>query len=119
MRQWAYHSQIYFLTHKFKIHQELERERGRHTVIQDRTIYEDAEVFAAYLYRRRFIRKRDWEIYEALYNTILDALHPPDLLIYLRASVRTIRQRIKVRGRPEEQAIPVSYLRSRRRPGEP
>lgn len=112
MRQWAYHSQIYFLTHKFKIHQELERERGRHTVIQDRTIYEDAEVFAAYLYRRRFIRKRDWEIYEALYKTILDALHPPDLLIYLRASVRTIRQRIKVRGRPEEQAIPVSYLRS-------
>ena len=112
MRQWAYHSQIYFLTHKFKIHQELERERGRHTVIQDRTIYEDAEVFATYLYRRRFIRKRDWEIYEALYKTILDALHPPDLLIYLRASVRTIRQRIKVRGRPEEQAIPVSYLRS-------
>ena len=112
MRQWAYHSQIYFLTHKFKIHQELERERGLHTVIQDRTIYEDAEVFAAYLYRRQFIRKRDWEIYEALYKTILDALHPPDLLIYLRASVRTVRQRIKVRGRPEEQAIPTSYLRS-------
>jgi len=112
MRQWAFHSQVYFLTHKFRIHQELERERGRHTVIQDRTIYEDAEVFAAYLYRRRFIRKRDWEVYEALYQTILDALQPPDLLIYLRASVRTIRGRIKTRGRPEEQTIPVSYIRS-------
>ena len=112
MRQWAFHSQVYFLTHKFRIHQELEHERVRHTVIQDRTIYEDAEVFAAYLYRRKFIRKRDWEVYESLYKTILEALQPPDLLIYLRGSVRTIRGRIKTRGRPEEQAIPVSYLRS-------
>jgi len=112
MRQWAFHSQIYFLTHKFRIHQQLESQRSRETVVQDRTIYEDAEVFAAYLHRRRFIRKRDWEVYQDLYNTILSALQPPDFLIYLRASTRTIRKRIKIRGRPEEQAIPLSYLRS-------
>ncbi len=82
------------------------------TVVQDRTIYEDAEVFAAYLQKRRFILKRDWEVYQDLYQTIVQTLRPPDLMIYLRASVRTIRQRIRVRGRPEEQAIPVSYLRS-------
>tara|TARA_Y100001934_G_scaffold221423_1_gene263987 strand:+ start:594 stop:1217 length:624 start_codon:yes stop_codon:yes gene_type:complete len=112
MREWAFHSQIYFLTHKFRIHQELENQRSISTVIQDRTIYEDAEVFAAYLHRRRFIRKRDWLVYQDLYQTILSALEPPDLLIYLRASTRTVRKRIKCRGRPEEQAIPISYLRS-------
>ena len=112
MKRWAFHSQVYFLSHKFRIHQELQVQRERKTVVQDRTIYEDAEVFAAYLNRRRFILKRDWQVYQALYQTILQTLRPPDLMIYLRASVRTIRQRIGVRGRPEEQAIPVSYLRS-------
>ena len=112
MKRWAFHSQVYFLSHKFRIHQELQVQRERKTVVQDRTIYEDAEVFAAYLYRRRFILKRDWQVYQDLYQTILQTLRPPDLMIYLRASVRTIRQRIRVRGRSEEQAIPVSYLRS-------
>jgi deoxyadenosine/deoxycytidine kinase len=112
MKRWAFHSQIYFLTHKFRIHQELERQRRKATVVQDRTIFEDAEVFATYLYRRHFIKKRDWDVYQDLYNTILGALAPPDLMVYLKASVRTIRKRIKLRGRPEEQAIPVTYLRS-------
>ena len=112
MKRWAFHSQVYFLSHKFRIHQELQVQREKKTVVQDRTIYEDAEVFAAYLQKRRFILKRDWEVYQDLYQTIVQTLRPPDLMIYLRASVRTIRQRIRVRGRPEEQAIPVSYLRS-------
>lgn len=112
MKKWAFASQIYFLTHKFRIHQELEAQRGRCTVVQDRTIFEDAEVFASYLHRRRFIDKRDWGVYHELYQTILGALEPPDLMIYLKAPVRTIRQRIKLRGRPEEQNIPVGYLRS-------
>jgi deoxyadenosine/deoxycytidine kinase len=112
MKRWAFHSQIYFLTHKFRIHQDLERERVTRTVIQDRTIYEDAEVFAVNLHRRRFISGRDWRLYRDLYQTILASLAPPDLMIYLRATVRTIRRRIKLRGRPEEQAIPVAYLRS-------
>lgn len=112
MKQWAFHSQIYFLTHKFRIHQELERQRGQRTVVQDRTIYEDAEIFATYLHQRHCINARDWTTYGELYQTILEALKPPDLMIYLRASVRTIRKRIRLRGRPEEQAIPVGYLRS-------
>ena len=112
MKRWAFHSQIYFLTHKFRIHQELERQRANRTVIQDRTIYEDAEVFATNLYRRRFITARDWRVYRDLYETILTSLQAPDLMIYLRATVRTIRHRIKLRGRPEEQAIPVAYLRN-------
>lgn len=112
MRAWAFHSQLYFLTHKFRIHQELERERRHRTVVQDRTIYEDAEIFAAYLHRRRSISPRDWSLYQQLYQTIVTALEPPDLLIYLKATVRTVRKRIKLRGRPEEQSIPVSYIRS-------
>lgn len=112
MREWAFHSQVYFLTHKFRIHQELEQRRTKATVIQDRTIYEDAEIFATHLHRGRFINKRDWGVYCDLYETILAALQPPDLMIYLRAPVRTIRHRIKLRGRREEQTIPVSYLRA-------
>lgn len=112
MKRWAFHSQVYFLAHKFRIHQNLERRRGVGAVVQDRTIFEDAEVFAAYLRRRGFISKRDWELYRDLYQTILEALGPPDLMIYLKASVRTIRKRIRQRGRPEEQDIPASYLRS-------
>jgi len=112
MKKWAFHSQIYFLTHKFRIHQELERQRVNRTVVQDRTIYEDAEIFAANLHRRHFLSGRDWLVYRDLYETILTSLEPPDLMIYLRATVRTIRKRIKLRARPEEQAIPVAYLRS-------
>ncbi len=80
-------------------------------MVQDRTIYEDAEIFAAHLKNSKYINKRDWQVYQDLYATILNAIHPPDLLIYLRASLRTVRKRIEMRGRPEEQAIPVPYLR--------
>jgi deoxyadenosine/deoxycytidine kinase len=112
MKRWAFHSQIYFLAHKFRIHQELERQRRHCTVVQDRTIYEDAEIFAAHLHRRRAINGRDWAVYEDMYRSIRQALEPPDLMIYLKASVRTVRKRIRLRGRPEEQAIPLAYLRA-------
>jgi deoxyadenosine/deoxycytidine kinase len=111
MRRWAFHSQVHFLCHKFRIHQALAKARGRRTVVQDRTIYEDAEIFAYNLHRSRRMSKRDFGTYMALYHSMLDALEPPDLLIYLSAPLRTIRQRIKLRGRPEEQAVPVSYIR--------
>jgi deoxyadenosine/deoxycytidine kinase len=111
MKKWAFHSQLFFLTHKFRIHQELDRQRKKRTVVQDRTIFEDAEVFATMLWRRRLIKKRDWTVYQDLYKAIVSSLAPPDLMIYLRASVRTIRKRVKLRGRPEEQGIPVSYIR--------
>ncbi|MBC7793182.1 MAG: deoxynucleoside kinase, partial [Clostridia bacterium] len=79
MKRWGFHSQIYFLTHKFRIHQELERERDRQAVVQDRTIYEDAEIFATNLHRRKVINSRDWKMYCELYETILTSLEPPDL----------------------------------------
>ncbi|MBN2498699.1 MAG: deoxynucleoside kinase [Deltaproteobacteria bacterium] len=109
MRRFAFHSQIYFLTHKFRLHRELERYAG--TVIQDRTIYEDAEIFAKNLRRSRYIDKRDWQTYRELYETILRDLTPPDVMIFLRCSVRAVRQRIRKRGRSMEQSIPTSYLR--------
>jgi deoxyadenosine/deoxycytidine kinase len=112
MKAWAFHSQIYFLTHKFRIHQDLERRRGLKTVVQDRTIFEDAEVFAAHMHRRGYISARDWKVYVDLYQAILATLRPPDLMIYLRASVTTIKKRIRLRARPEEQSIPTAYLRA-------
>ena len=111
MRRRAFQSQVYFLSQKFRIHQELDRARSRVAVVQDRSIYEDAEIFAENLYRCRKMVKRDYETYQGLYRSILASLRPPDLMIYLRGSLRTIRKRIKARGRPEEQAVPTSYLR--------
>ncbi len=109
MKAWGFHSQLYFLTHKFKLHMALNTRSA--TVVQDRTIYEDAEIFATNLYKGRFIKKRDYETYMELYSTMKDALQPPDLMIYLRCSVGAIRKRIKQRGRKSEQEIPTSYLR--------
>ncbi len=109
MKRWAFHSQLYFLTHKFRLHLDLNQNPG--TVVQDRTIYEDAEIFATNLKRGRYISNRDYKTYMELYETMRSTLQPPDLLIYLRCSVRAIRRRIKIRGRPSEQNIPASYIR--------
>ena len=109
MSRWAFHSQLYFLTHKFRLHRELTGRPG--TIVQDRTIYEDAEIFCTNLHRGRKISNRDYETYMELYRTMRSALQPPDLLIYLRCSVRAIRKRIRRRGRPSEQEIPARYLR--------
>ena len=110
MRSWGFHSQLYFLTHKFRLHMQLNDNPG--IVVQDRTIYEDAEIFATNLHRSRKIVKRDYETYMELYKTMRTALQPPDLMIYLRCSVRAIRRRIKRRGRPSEQKIPARYIRN-------
>ena len=110
MKLWGFHSQMYFLAAKFRVHQELEKARSMKTVVQDRTIYEDAEIFARNLYRSRRLSERDWATYKRLYESIRRSLNPPDLMIYLRASVRTVRKRIKLRGRPEEQQVPLSYV---------
>jgi len=110
MGRFAFHSQLYFLTHKFRLHMALNNNEA--PVVQDRTIYEDAEIFATNLYRTRKINERDYKTYMELYETMKGALQPPDLMIYLRCSVRAIRRRIKKRGRPSEQAIPVRYIRN-------
>lgn len=108
MRRWAFHSQLYFLSAKFRLHQQLSH--VEEAVIQDRTIYEDAEVFAENLYRQRKMTKRDYLTYRRMYEAIIDELRPPSLMIYLRCGMRTLNKRIRLRGRPEEQNIPRTYL---------
>ncbi len=109
MGAWGYHSQLWFLTHKFRLHLGLHEKTD--TFVQDRTIYEDAEIFATNLARSGKMSERDFKVYSELYDGMRRALQPPDLMIYLRCSVPGIRRRIKKRGRASEQAIPLAYLR--------
>jgi len=109
MPKWAFKSQIHFLSHKFRIHQELAE--AQETVIQDRSIYEDAEIFATNLYRQKIMDKRDFATYYEMYQTILKSLPPPDLMIYLECPVKVMQERIRKRGRKMEEAIPTKYLR--------
>ncbi len=109
MGAWAFHSQVYFLTLKFRTH--LELDACPQTVIQDRTIYEDAEIFAENLHRRGLLTGRDYRAYRLLYETIAASLNPPDLLVYLKSGVRTIQRRIRRRGRVFEAGIEPQYLK--------
>ena len=109
MKRWAFQSQLFFLSNKFRIHQEADRVSG--VVVQDRTIYEDAEIFATALHRMRKIDQRDWQTYWDFYQTITSAIQSPDLMIYLRCPVSTLRRRIRQRGRAMEQDIPLAYLK--------
>ncbi len=114
MPRWAFGSQVWFLSHKFRLHLELDSRRAdpaRARFVQDRTIYEDAEIFAANLARTGAITARDYQTYQDLYRGMRQALQPPDLMIYLKCSVRAIRRRIQKRARPSEQAIPTPYLK--------
>lgn len=110
MPRWSFHLQIYFLSERFKA--QVEISRSPLPFIQDRTIYEDAEIFAQHLYRSGRMADRDWATYRELYEAMRRSLQPPDLMIYLRCSVSAIRRRIRRRGRPSEQGIPTEYLRS-------
>jgi len=91
------------------MHQQLERVSG--VVVLDRSIYEDAEIFATALHDMRNFTGRDWDTYWSFYQIIVDAIRPPDLMIYLRCSMRTLRKRIRLRGRAMEKDIPLSYLK--------
>lgn len=108
MKAWSFHSQIFFLTHRIRIHQQLIQSPS--SVIQDRSLYEDAEIFARNLFLQGKMDERDYQTYHALYQTLADSLTPPDLVIYLRASVDTLQNRIKLRDRSYEQSIPEDYL---------
>ena len=110
MKEWAFHSQLYFLTHKFRLHMELSQKPK--TVIQDRSICEDAEIFCRNLYLRKQMSERDFQTYMERYNSMKAVLQPPDLMIYLRCSVRTIRKRIRQRGRASEKQVPIQYIRN-------
>jgi deoxyadenosine/deoxycytidine kinase len=117
MKRWAYSSQLFFLVQRFRMHREMERTvlgeastlRG---VVQDRTIFEDAEIFAAHHHEVGNIDARDWATYSDLYRTLRDELARPDLMIYLRCPMPALKKRIKLRGRSYEAAIPTPYLRA-------
>lgn len=108
MKRWAFHSQMYFLGRRLKDHAAVVAGDG--ILIQDRSLYENAEIFARNLYEQGFISPRDWAIYQEIYQTAVSLLRPPDLVIYLQASVPSLVQRIKQRGRDFEQTIDVTYL---------
>jgi deoxyadenosine/deoxycytidine kinase len=109
MGRWAFHSQCFFLAHKLKLHQELAA--CERPAVIDRTIYEDAEIFARNLLAQGSLSKRDWAVYHELYASICRSLRPPDVLIALTCPLATAKRRIARRGRAMERAIPDAYLR--------
>jgi len=109
MRTWAFHSQAFFLAHKLKLHQQLAA--SQRPAVIDRTIYEDAEIFARNLHAQGHLSKRDWAVYRELYEGICRSLRPPDVLIALTCPLATAKKRIARRGRAMEREIPDAYLR--------
>jgi len=110
MRRWSFNLQIYFLSSRFRHQKEmLESDRS---LIQDRTIYEDVEIFAKNLHNMNLMSDRDFKNYSALFEQMSNYLRPPDLLIYLRAEVPTLVRQIQSRGRDYENTIRIEYLES-------
>lgn len=108
MKRWSFHLQIYFLSNRFKTHKEMIEKPG--SAIQDRTIYEDVEIFARNLHEMGNMDKTDWENYCSLFTEMTSYLKEPDLIIYLKASVDTLITRIKKRSRDYEKTIDPEYL---------
>jgi deoxyadenosine/deoxycytidine kinase len=108
MQAWSFHSQIFFLTRRLHSHRQLLDHPT--SVIQDRSVYEDAEIFACNLYRQGLMAERDYYSYRELYEVLTEFLPPPDLVIYLRASEATLLNRISKRGRDYERRITHDYL---------
>ena len=109
MQRWSFNLQIYFLNSRFR--QVIEIRKSGKTIIQDRTIYEDAFIFAPNLHSMNLMSTRDFENYSSLFNLMSSFIQPPDLLIYLRASVPTMVQQIQKRGREYESSIRLDYLK--------
>ena len=110
MKRWSFNLQIYFLNSRFR--QVMEIRKSGENIIQDRTIYEDAYIFAANLYDMGLMETRDYENYQALFELMSSFLQAPDLLIYLRASVPTLVRQIQKRNRDYEQSIRLDYLKA-------
>ncbi|NWF67831.1 MAG: deoxynucleoside kinase [Chloroflexi bacterium] len=108
MRRWSFHSQVFFLGKRLEHHKQLV---DHHTsVVQDRTVYEDAEIFARNLYEQGTMAERDYEVYQRLYHAISAFLPPPDLVIYLQGSVDKLLAHIDKRGRAYERGMARDYL---------
>ena len=108
MHRWSFHLQIYFLHKRFEMHQKMSKMKNG--VVQDRTIYEDKEIFAKNLYEMGKMTKRDWKNYCNLFSTMSSFLRMPDLVIYLKASTDTLLSRIKTRNRSFEKQLDPEYL---------
>jgi deoxyadenosine/deoxycytidine kinase len=108
MSRWSFQSQVFFLARRLQIHHQILHYSG--SVIQDRSIYEDAEVFARNLNLQGSLSDRDYATYRSLYQTLVEFMPPPDLVIYLRASVETLTSRIALRNRDYEKSISPQYL---------
>jgi len=108
MNRWAFQSQAFFLSRRLRQHHQLLKIPD--DVIQDRSVYEDAEVFARNLYQRGYMSRRDWNTYCELYEILSQLLKPPHFVVYLRASVPTLIRRISQRGRAYERQISPDYL---------
>jgi deoxyadenosine/deoxycytidine kinase len=108
MRQWSFHSQIFFLSRRLRHHRQILDRPGM--VVQDRSVYEDAEIFAENLFRQGHMTERDYRTYREMYQAMALFLPPPDLVVYLRASVETLLKRIRKRGRDFERQVTAEYL---------
>jgi len=109
MQRWSFNLQVFFLNSRWKHIREIRI--GEKTVIQDRTIYEDANIFAPNLHAMGLMSTRDFETYSRLFESIIEQVQPPDLLIYLRASIPKLMHQIQMRGRDFEDAIRLDYLK--------
>ncbi len=108
MERWSFHLQVYFLSKRFEMQKKIVE--NNISCIQDRTIYEDAEIFARTLYKNGSMTERDFENYQDLFKNMTYYLQDPDLIVYLRADVDELVERIQQRGRESEKSIPKSYL---------
>lgn len=109
MKRWSFNLQVYFLNNRFK--QIIEIQKGEKVVIQDRTIYEDAYIFAPNLHEMGLMSARDFENYFNLFKNISTLINPPDLLIYLKASIPKLVSNIQHRGREYEENLRLDYLK--------
>lgn len=110
MKAWAFHSQLYFLSDRLQTHKRLQEFSG--PVVQDRSVFEDAEIFARNLYEQGAMTDRDFTAYMKVYKLFLSFIEPPDLVVYLQSSLQTLRERIALRGRDYESGIQDDYLLS-------
>lgn len=108
MRRWSFNLQVFFLSSRFKHQRAIEA--SERSMVQDRSIYEDAEIFARNLYEMGLMEDRDYENYAELFDIMTSYLQPPTLLVYLRASVPTLVEHIRTRGRDYESTIRIDYL---------
>jgi deoxyadenosine/deoxycytidine kinase len=108
MRRWSFQLQVYFLSHRFRTHKKIIG--SKNSVIQDRSIYEDVEIFARNLYLMGRMEKRDYSSYRSLFNEMVSYLKAPDLVVYLKADTNTLMKQISLRGREFEKSIERKYL---------